>query len=105
MIWKPIENFENLYEVNEDGQVRGLKRGKLLKPQINRKTGYLHVLLWRNSKIKLHYLHRLVAQAFVENPHGYKYVSHIDGDLTNNAAENLQWTEKTTPYKNKARQK
>ena len=105
MIWKPIENFENLYEVNEDGQVRGLKRGKLLKPQINRKTGYLHVLLWKNSKIQLHDLHRLVAQAFIENPHNYKFVSHIDGDLTNNAAENLQWMEKTTPYQNQARQK
>ena len=82
MIWKPIENFENLYEVNDDGQVRGLKRGKLLKPQPNRKTGYLQVMLWNNSTVKLHYVHRLVAQAFVENPHGYKYVSHIDGDLT-----------------------
>ena len=44
-----------------------------------------------------------VAQAFVENPHGYKYVSHIDGDLTNNAAENLEWVAKTYPYKNKSR--
>ena len=103
MEWKPIENYENLYEVNEDGQVRGLKRGKVLKPQNNKATGYLHVLLWRNSKIKLQYLHRLVVVAFVENPHGYKYVSHIDGNLTNNTAENLEWVAKTYPYKNKSR--
>lgn len=103
MIWKPIVNFENLYEVNDDGQVRGLKRGKLLKPQPNRKTGYLQVMLWNNSTVKLHYVHRVVAMAFVENPHGYKYVSHIDGNLTNNTADNLEWVAKTHPYKNKSR--
>jgi hypothetical protein len=36
-------------------------------------------------------VHRAVAEAFVENPNNYKYVRHIDGNLENNHADNLEW--------------
>ena len=40
------------------------------------------------------YVNRLVAIQFVENPNGYKYVEHVDGNREDNRAENLQWTNK-----------
>ncbi len=39
------------------------------------------------------YVHELVAKAFVPNPNNYPYVEHIDGDRSNNRADNLRWTE------------
>lgn len=33
----------------------------------------------------------LVASSFVPNPHNYKNIRHIDGDLNNNRADNLEW--------------
>lgn len=35
----------------------------------------------------------LVAQSFVPNPHNYKNIRHIDGNLENNRADNLEWVE------------
>ena len=40
------------------------------------------------------YVHRLVAQNFMENPNQLRFVEHIDGDRENNHVDNLQWTAK-----------
>ena len=49
--------------------------------------------------MKLLYLHRVVAEAFIDNPNGYNIVRHIDGDVTNNTVSNLIWAE-TPNYRN-----
>ena len=36
-------------------------------------------------------VHRLVAFHFISNPHGYKFVDHINGDNFDNSARNLRW--------------
>ena len=41
--------------------------------------------------MKNHYLHRLVAQTFIENPLQLKEVNHKDGNPYNNEASNLEW--------------
>lgn len=108
-IWKPIKGYENFYMVSDLGNVKSLDRtvmhgirkrkGKVLTPQTNKNNGYAQVMLIVKCSYKLMYVHRLVAQAFVPNPHNMDCVTHIDGDYTNNAATNLQWFNKTSNRK------
>ena len=106
-IWKPVKGYENYYEVSNMGNVRSLDRiiikkngvlykrkGKLLKPQQNATNKFLQVMLFLHCSIKLHYVHRLVANAFCQNPNNFKTVTHLDGNPTNNKAENLNFIEK-----------
>lgn len=86
-----INNQETNYEVTSDGQVFNTKTGKELKGTIGRNE-YKTVQLTVGGKPKSCMVHRLVAQAFCENPNGYDIVDHIDRDRQNNKAENLRWT-------------
>lgn len=36
-------------------------------------------------------VHRLVANAFIENPNNYNVINHIDGNPLNNYVSNLEW--------------
>ena len=80
------------YYVTSDGNIWSNKSHKLLIPTPN-STGYLTVSLQANGKQFTKKLHRLVAEAFVPNddPAHKTTVDHIDGDKTNNRADNLQW--------------
>lgn len=91
-IWKSIAGYEGLYEVSTEGNVRSLKFGKtrILKPQDNG-TGYLHVKLCKDGKVKNMRVHRLVAQAFLPNPLNLETVNHKDENKANNSASNLEW--------------
>ena len=94
-IWKPIKDFEGLYEVSNFGRVRRVFRyGRpyvtLCKPKIT-KDGYFETTLVKDNKYKHIRTHRLVAQAFCDNPESKNEVNHIDGDKLNNFSENLEW--------------
>lgn len=88
--WKDIEGYEGLYQVSTWGNVRNVKRGKMLKP-CKHKLGYLSVMLYKHNKPKRYNIHRLVAIAFLEKPDEYNLVNHIDEDKTNNRVSNLEW--------------
>ncbi|MGE7271389.1 NUMOD4 domain-containing protein [Brevibacillus panacihumi] len=101
-VWKPIEGYEGSYEVSNMGRVRGLDRytrtkGKpVLKRGVEKtrkedKDGYYKVWLSKESKKKPFFVHRLVATAFIPNPHNHPVVNHIDGDKKNNSVDNLEW--------------
>ena len=94
--WKDIEGYEGLYQVSSLGRVKSLKdnndksREKILK-QGKMKNGYLKVNLWKNEKVKQYYVHRLVANAFIENPSSLPWVNHKDENPSNNRVNNLEW--------------
>lgn len=93
--WRDIEGFEELYQVSNMGRVKSLNynhtgKEKILKLMDNGQ-GYQRVKLCRDGKVKLYYVHRLVASAFCENPMGYNEVNHIDENPKNNKTDNLEW--------------
>lgn len=91
-IWKDIEGYEG-YQVSNKGRVKSTiarKEGKLLKPSAN-KSGYFIVVLRINGKPKTHYMHRLVAEAFIPNPENKPCIDHINCVRSDNRLENLRW--------------
>ena len=93
-VWKDIPGYEGLYQVSNLGRVKSLvRKGKkeeiILRQVCNR--GYLQVRLAKNSISKTYKVHRLVAQAFIPNPHNYPMINHKDEDKTNNCVWNLEW--------------
>lgn len=55
------------------------------------KDGYLMIILSKNHRRKLKYIHRLVAEAFISNPNNLPEVNHKDGIKNNNIVSNLEW--------------
>lgn len=93
-VWKPIPDYEDLYEISNDGEVRSLhdRYGeKLILKQCIGSKGYKLVTLCKDHTQKTVNVHRLVALAFIPNPGSLPCVNHIDEDKTNNKAENLEW--------------
>ena len=96
-VWKDIDGYDGKYQVSNLGQIRSTHSGKkdriiILKPMVQ-KNGYLYVALWKNNKKKNKLIHRLVALAFVDNPHNYPEVNHKDENKENNISGNLEWCE------------
>lgn len=92
-IWKDIEEAPN-YEVSNLGRVRNKKTRRILNPGVYGATGYKQVNMAipaEGNKQRKRYIHRLVAIAFVPNPDNKREVDHINGDKTDNRAENLEW--------------
>jgi hypothetical protein len=92
---KEIKGYEGLYTISDDGLVYGLKRKKYLKNVKSER--YMIVSLNKNGVAKMFYIHRLVAEAFCDNPLIKPHVNHIDHNRENNNYTNLEWV---TPKEN-----
>ena len=92
-VWRKINGYEGLYEVSNYGRVKSFKhkqKGHILSPGINSK-GYKFVCLCKNNICKQFWVHRLVAEAFLENPENLPCVNHKDENPSNNFVKNLEW--------------
>lgn len=99
--WKDIKGYEGLYQVSNWGRVKSLERwvdfGTTTKRKIeeillkasDNGNGYKCVKLGRNGGKK--FVHRLVAEAFIDNPNNYPCINHKDENKTNNNVDNLEW--------------
>ena len=89
-VWKDVEGYEGLYKISNYGEVWSTrKQGLLKKGEIT--SGYYNVVLTKNKKRKTFYIHRLVANNFIDNTLEKPCVNHIDENKTNNHCSNLEW--------------
>lgn len=91
MFWK-ILNENNKYEISDTGLVRRVDNQRQLTGCIT--SGYRSVkLTFENSEQRRFYVHRLVAEHFIDNPDpkNKTIVNHKDGNKLNNNVDNLEW--------------
>ena len=104
--WKDVKGYEGLYMVSNKGEVKSLprivhiksrgtesetfRRGVLLKSDINN-SGREQVRLYREGRVQICLVHRLVAMAFIPNPLNLPQINHKDENPLNNRVDNLEW--------------
>lgn len=102
-VWKDVPGYEGLYQVSNLGNVRSLDRviltkdghentykSKLMTKSLGHCTNYYVSLCKFGSQTRLP-VDVLVATAFVRPGAEGEFVGHLDGDETNDRADNLIW--------------
>lgn len=104
--WRPVPDYESLYEANTNGQIRSLDhevpsrggtrmvRGKLLK-QFERPDGYLQICLSKNGSQRWFTVHSVIAATFIGPRPAGMDVCHGDGNGSNNRLRNLRYDTKS----------
>lgn len=92
--WEVVAVNPN-YEVSDLGEVRNIKTGRILKQKL--RNGYLAVNLSNDGKVTTYNVHRLVAEAFLDNPDNKPQINHKDEIKINPALSNLEYV---TPQEN-----
>lgn len=107
-IWKDIIGYEGVYQISNLGRIKSLSRTvrnnksgsvRYIKEQVlsrvnTNSSGYLNICLYKGNKSKHFYIHRLVAEYFVEKIEGKNFVNHKNGIKTDNVFTNLEWCTK-----------
>ena len=91
-----IKNFDS-YVISNESEVYSTLKSNIndgcsiasLKQFL--RNGYLSVCLVKDKKKYFKSIHRLVAEAFIDNPENKPAVNHIDGNKENNNISNLEW--------------
>jgi hypothetical protein len=86
-IWKEVIDFPE-YEVSSLGHIR---KGNFYPTTRQSHNGYSIITLSKDGLRITKRVHRLVCEAFHENPENKPTVDHIDRNIHNNCADNLRW--------------
>lgn len=88
-VWKIMKEHSN-YEVSNLGKIKNKTTGRIRKTSINNK-GYEQFIVYIDKKPKTFYVHRVVANNFLENFNNLPEVNHKDENKLNNCVDNLEW--------------
>lgn len=95
---KEIEGYPQ-YRIFNEGNVVSFKYGYPKELKQHYAKGYKRVFLSKDNKMKAFFAHRLVAQAFIDNPQHKPQINHKDGNKENNRADNLEWVTRKENWK------
>lgn len=102
-VWVSACGYFGHYEVSNFGRVKSLMRKvnhggcgtitmkERIISQKLKKNGYLEVNLSLDGCHRMHFVHRLVAECFLDNPMSLPEVNHKTGDPTDNRSSELEW--------------
>lgn len=88
--WRDVVGYEGLYKVSNLGNVYSCHVNRNLSAATH-KDGYKFVILSNKGKQKYMMVHRLVAEAFIDNPDSSPIINHKDQNPANNNVDNLEW--------------
>lgn len=77
------------YLIDTEGNIFNIDGHEMT--QFETRNGYLRVKLSVGCKRGMYSVHRLVGYTYIDNPHNYPVINHIDADRKNNRVENLEW--------------
>ena len=93
--WKYIEGYEEKYRISDKGEVQywenNEREWKTKESRKNSSNGYYCVRLCKSGEEKTKYVHRLVAEAFIDNPQNKETVNHNNRNKACNCVKNLEW--------------
>lgn len=86
-----VDEYGNVYSLYKKGARKKLNDTPLRIKQSVCGSGYPIFHKYEDGKRKTIMIHRVVAEAFIENPLSLPVVNHKDGNKYNNSVENLEW--------------
>ncbi len=97
-----LKSIKGVVKINEDG-TQIYHNGKKINQYIIKSATHTKGYYCCSIENKQFYTHRIIAEAFVQNPKpiSYKLVIHVNGDTLDNHYSNIVWGNSKTLYKHR----